>query len=200
MSITEMTAKRPRSNANDQTTFGSLCKRVLLPLLLVAGCAQHPPGIEALGDFDAERYLGGWYEIARLDNRFEEGLDNVTANYTKRDDGGINVRNRGYDREEGSWQEVRGRAYFVDGPDKGALKVSFFRPFYGGYNVIALDRENYQWAMVCGPDRSYLWILSRTPKLDPAVLDSLRTQAENLGFPVEELNVIRHDQPPPAKS
>ena len=198
MSVVERTVQAPSVYSGSRTSFGTRCRRALQPLLLIAGCAQHPTGVEAIEGFDAQRYLGTWYEIARFDNRFEKGLDNVTANYTERDDGGINVMNRGYDREKGVWQEANGRAYFVDGTDTAALKVSFFRPFYGGYNVIALDRENYQWAMVCGPDRSYLWILSRTPGLAPGVLRSLRARAEELGFAQGDLRIVRHDEPPPA--
>ena len=167
---------------------------LLAPLLAVLGCAQHPKGVEAVGDFDASRYLGRWYEIARLDNFFESGLDNVTAQYSERSDGGISVLNRGYDSEKGEWKEAQGRAYFVDGPQKGALEVSFFGPFFGGYNVIALDREGYEWAMVCGPDRSYLWILSRQPELSPEIMGRLRKRATDLGFDTEALVVVAHDK------
>jgi hypothetical protein len=81
---------------------------LLLALALLAGCAQIPEGVEAVHGFDAGRYLGRWYEIARLDHSFERGLDNISATYTPRDDGGIDVLNRGYDRADGQWREARG--------------------------------------------------------------------------------------------
>jgi apolipoprotein D and lipocalin family protein len=167
--------------------------RWLLPVVLLcagllgAGCTQAPEGITPVDGFEAERYLGRWYEIARMENRFEEGLVDVTAEYSVRDDGGINVLNQGREKATGEMARAEGRAYFVGPRDVGALKVSFFRPFYGGYNVIALDKEDYQWSMVCGPDRSYLWVLSRTPTMAPATWKMLTDKARSLGFDVDAL-------------
>lgn len=155
--------------------------------LTLAGCLGVPEGATPVGNFDVQRYLGKWYEIARLDHRFERGLSRVTAEYSQRDDGGIRVINRGYNAEKGAWSEAEGKAYFVESPEVGMLKVSFFGPFYGAYNVIALDREHYQWAMIVGPDTSYLWILARHPELDPAVLERLLEQAEALGVDTSAL-------------
>ena len=165
---------------------------LLVPVL--AGCTGIPEGVEAVADFELDRYLGTWYEIARLDHRFERGLSSVTATYTLRDDGGVRVVNRGYDAKAGAWKEAIGKAYFVDSPDVGRLKVSFFGPFYGGYNVIDLDRQGYRYSMVSGPDRSYLWILARSPRLDGAVVERLVSEAERLGFAVDELIFV--DQGP----
>jgi apolipoprotein D and lipocalin family protein len=130
----------------------SMRQFLLLAVALLAGCAQIPDGVEAVGDFDAERYLGQWYEIARLDHRFERGLEKITATYTARDDGGIDVLNRGFDVAKGEWREARGRAKFAGSRDTAMLKVSFFGPFYGGYNVVDLDPE-YQLALIAGPTR-----------------------------------------------
>jgi len=99
----------------------------------------------------AERYLGRWYEIARLDHSFERGMSRVTAEYRKRDDGGIEVINRGYLADSKAWKEARGKAYFVDGSDKGYLKVSFFGPFYGSYVVFELDAKDYRYAWSAAP-------------------------------------------------
>lgn len=164
-------------------------KRRLLALfaLLFGGCVGTPQGIEPVTGFELERYLGTWYEIARLDHRFERGLSRVSATYSRRDDGGIRVVNRGFNQTTGAWKEAIGRAYFTGPADVGALKVSFFGPFYGGYNVIALDREGYRWALVCGPSRDYLWILARSPQLDPEVYQRLVAQAGELGFAVDGL-------------
>lgn len=167
----------------------------LAACLLGAGCAiSIPSGVQPVKDFDINRYQGKWYEIARLDHSFERGLDNVSATYTLRKDGGVDVLNRGYDRQKERWKEARGRAYFVDQPTVGRLKVSFFRPFYGAYNVIALDRDEYRYAMVCGPDRSYLWILAREKQLSESKLDELLEQAKELGFDTEALIFVEHDR------
>ena len=158
-------------------------------LALVLGleaCASLPEGLQPVGGFDAGRYLGRWHEIARLDHRFERGLVQVTADYTAREDGGISVRNQGWDCEDGQWIGANGRAYLVGAADIGQLKVSFFRPFYSGYNIIALDPE-YRYAMVAGDDRSYLWILAREPQLPAPQLQALLAQAEALGFATREL-------------
>jgi len=94
--------------------------------------------------------------------------------------------NRGFNTQKQRWQESTGKAYFTGDPQRASLKVSFFGPFYGGYNVIALD-ENYRYALVCGPNRSYLWILSRTPQLDAAVKEELVQKARENGFAVNAL-------------
>lgn len=160
---------------------------VALSLALVACRSPTPPkGVTPIRHFDASRYLGKWYEIARLDNRFERALEQVTAHYGKRKDGGISVLNRGFDPMRGEWKESEGKAYFTGEPSVAALKVSFFGPFYGGYNVIALD-DDYQYALVSGPNRDYLWILSRTPTLPPQVQQNYMTIARGLGFPVDSL-------------
>jgi len=167
---------------------------LLIPAaLLVAACTGLPKGTTAVSGFELDRYLGTWYEIARLDHRFERGLTNVSANYSLRDDGGVRVVNRGYNAAKGEWNEAIGKAYFVDTPDIGRLKVSFFGPFYGGYNILELDSENYEYALVAGPDRSYLWILARSPDLSEAVVQSLVAKAKDLGFAVDELIYVSHD-------
>jgi apolipoprotein D and lipocalin family protein len=160
-------------------------------LVLLASCARVPDGVEPVAGFDAERYLGTWYEVARLDHRFERGLTRVTATYASREDGGIDVVNRGFDAAAGEWREARGRARFVGARDVGQLEVSFFGPFYGGYNVVALDPD-YSSALVVGPSRSYLWILARTPNPPPATVARLVEQARELGFPADELVYVSH--------
>jgi apolipoprotein D and lipocalin family protein len=121
---------------------------------LLQSCTGTPEGVEVVTDFELDRYLGTWYEIARLDHSFERGLSNVTANYSMRDDGGVKVINRGFNTEKSEWDEATGRAYFVGESDIGQLKVSFFGPFYGGYNIVELDDSDYQYSLVAGPDRS----------------------------------------------
>ncbi len=168
---------------------------MLAPALL-AGCSLAPPeGAEPVTGFELERYLGTWYEVARLDHRFETDLAAVTARYELRDDGGISVVNRGFDVKAEQWDSVMGRAYFIDDPDTASLKVSFFGPFYGGYHVLALDESapDYGYALVAGPSVKYLWVLARSPQLPPETLDRLVDQARSLGFDVDELILVDHD-------
>lgn len=165
---------------------------VLISLLSVlTGCTGVPDGVEAVKGFEVERYTGTWYEIARLENRFEKGLEKITATYAPREDGGIDVVNRGYEPAKDRWKESSGKAYFVGPRDEGRLKVTFFWPFYGAYNIILLD-DAYQWALVCGPDRSYLWILSRTPTLPQATLDRIIGYARERGFATDALIYVNH--------
>ncbi|WP_345830103.1 lipocalin family protein [Erwinia sp. HDF1-3R] len=155
--------------------------------LLSVACNTTPPkGVTPVEGFNTDLYLGSWYEIARLDHRFERGLQQVTASYSKREDGGLKVVNRGYNEQKQRWQESIGKAYFTGSTRRGALKVSFFGPFYGGYNVIALD-DDYQHALICGPNRNYLWILSRTPTLTESVKETLLAKAQREGFDVSKL-------------
>ena len=160
---------------------------------LLASCTGIPPNVEPVEDFEINRYLGTWYEIARLDHSFERGLSRVTARYSLRDDGGLKVVNRGFQADQNAWKEATGKAYFVSDPDVGRLKVSFFGPFYGAYNIIALDHERYQYSLVCGPNRSYLWILSRSKSMDRAILERLVGKAKSLGFATEKLIFVRQD-------
>ena len=164
-------------------------------LFLLVGCVGIPSGLEPVSSFDVDRYVGTWYEIARLDHSFERGLSNVYAHYSLRDDGGIRVVNRGYNKQSGEWKEIEGRGYFLGHKSVGSLKVAFFWPFYGGYHIIALDKENYTHAMVVGPSRSYLWILSRERSLDEQILTDLVAKARQHGFETEKLIYVAHDQP-----
>ena len=163
----------------------------LILLALVAGCGQIPDGVEAVRGFDAERYLGTWYEVARLENRFERGLTRITANYSRRDGGGLEVVNRGFDAAKGEWREARGRAKFAGPSDVAMLKVSFFGPFYAGYNVVDLD-PSYSHALVVGANRSYLWILSRQPDPPREVVERLIARAAALGFDTQSLVYVEH--------
>ncbi|MBY6108546.1 lipocalin family protein [Ferrimonas balearica] len=153
--------------------------------LVLAGCSGTPHGGEAVSPFDLERYLGTWHELARLPNRFETDLVNVTAQYSMRDDGGVKVINRGFNTRTRDWEEAEGKAYRLD-PDAAKLKVSFFGPFYGAYNVLWLS-DDYDLALVAGDDHQYLWLLAREPSLPQARLEAPLAVAEQLGFAMDEL-------------
>lgn len=178
---------------NGNPRIGQSTLLVLLAAVLLSGCLGAPQAVTPVQQFDANRYLGKWYEIARLDHSFEEGLDRVTADYALREDGGITVINRGFLTSKNEWQEAQGKAYFVNSSDEGYLKVSFFGPFYGSYIVFELDKENYQYAFVSGPDTSYLWLLARTPTVDPALIERFVAEASRLGFDTSKLIYPVHE-------
>lgn len=156
----------------------------------LAGCTSVPDGIDPVNGFEADRYLGTWYEIARLDHSFERGLSNVSAEYRRNDDGSLAVINRGYNAESGEWEQADGRAVFVEDESTGHLKVSFFGPFYASYVVFELDDEDYSYAYVTGYDRDYLWFLSRTPEVSDEALQAFRARARAEGFDLDELIVV----------
>ena len=166
-------------------------KKLLLPLtlaimFLLTGCEdKKPQNVTPVENFQLTEYLGKWYEIARLEHRFEKGMEAISATYSMREDGGVKVLNKGYKTAEEIWSEAEGKAYFVGASDKGFLKVSFFGPFYGSYIVMDTDYKTY--TMISGPDLSYFWILSRKPALDQKILNRLLAQAKEAGFDTSKL-------------
>lgn len=164
---------------------------LLSAVLFFAGCAGKPENLIPVENFDISRYMGTWYEIARFDFFFEKDVNKVTAEYTLNDDGTVKVINRGYNYKKGEFQQAEGKARFQGDKTKGALEVSFFGPFYGGYNVIAIDSE-YTYALVAGSSYKYLWILSRTPSIPDNIRAEYTALAESLGFNVEKLVWTEH--------
>lgn len=179
--------------------YARLLYAVLALLLTHCGTPATPAAEKAVvRQMDAARYMGRWYEIARLENRFEKGLEQVTATYTLQSDGTVKVINRGYNPQSGHWHEAIGKAKFAeaanaDGSRTGKLKVSFFGPFYSDYHILALDARHEQYALV-NSGMDYLWLLSRTPQLDEATQQALIKQAHALGFATEQLHFI-HQRP-----
>ncbi len=164
-------------------------KLLIILAILITGCVEAPKNVEPVEDFQLENYLGKWYEIVRLEHRFERGMEQITATYSMREDGGVKVLNRGYKTEDKEWNEAEGKAYFVETPDKGFLKVSFFGPFYGAYIVMDTDYKTY--TMISGPDKSYFWILSRTPTLEDSILKRLIDKAKKAGFDTSKLIYVK---------
>jgi apolipoprotein D and lipocalin family protein len=162
--------------------------------LIFLGCTGVPKGLEPVSEFDGSKYLGKWYEIARLDHSFERNLSNVTAEYNRAENDIIKVLNRGYNEKTGEWKQIEGKARFIADDTVGSLKVSFFGPFYSGYHVVELDKERYRYAMVTGPNRSYLWILARTSTLDESTYSRLVNRASELGFETAALIKVKHDR------
>lgn len=165
---------------------------IVMTLLCLGGCVGVTENITPVNEFELNRYLGKWYEIARLDHSFERGLEKVSAEYSMRDGGGVNVINRGYSQDKQEWKEAIGKAFFVNEEDRGHLKVSFFGPFYGSYIIFELDHENYQYAFIAGPNLKYLWFLSRTPQVDQELIDHFIEQASTLGFNTSKIIFVNH--------
>ncbi len=143
-----------------------------------------------VSEFDLERYMGKWYEVARLDNRYERNLSKVTAEYTLDDNCNIAILNRGFNTHENEWQEAHGKGEPTQ--TNGKLKVSFFLFFTSDYNVMALG-DNYEWALVGSKSHKYLWILARTPSLEKDILDHIIDLAYKRGYNIEALNIIQHN-------
>ncbi|WP_255439118.1 lipocalin family protein [Comamonas sp. Z3] len=142
-----------------------------------------------MSGFDVTRYKGTWYELARIEHRFEKGLSQVSAQYSLNEDGTVTVINRGYDPAKQEWRQARGRARFLGRPDVAALKVSFFGPFYGGYNVVSLDDE-YQTALVIGDSLDYFWLLSRSKTIPEQQFRRLLEKANSLGVDLSRVQVV----------
>lgn len=168
-------------------------------ILFLGACSTTlAPDVKPVADFQADKYLGKWYEIARIENRFEKNLINVTADYSRREDGGIKVLNRGYNTKKGKWDEAKGKAFFVGEPDVGHLKVSFFGPIYGPYVVFELD-ENYQYSFVTNHNKKYLWLLSRTPEIADDVRQKFEERLAEMNFDTEKLIWVEQNTKEPIR-
>ncbi len=159
----------------------------LLSCLFLSGCLGVPESVVPVSDFKVQNYLGRWYEIARLDHPFERGLSNISAEYRMNSEGDITVTNCGFSEEKNSWKDVHGKIGQVGSPSTGHLKVSFFGPFYGSYVIFGLDQDNYQYAYVSGPNKDYLWFLSRTPTVSEQSYQQFVDRSAALGFDTSQL-------------
>ena len=157
-----------------------------------SGCRNKVPKAGPVQNFDAERYSGKWYEIARMDFAYEKNMSNVTAEYYLNDDGSIKVTNSGFDTNKQKWKQIEGKARFVDSKNNGALRVSFFGPFYTDYTVIEIDPD-YQYALVAGQNTDLMWILSRTDGIPDKVKNSFLETACKAGYDVEKLVWTSHE-------
>ena len=165
----------------------------MLTVMLLNACATRPPdNVKPVTSFDIGRYAGRWYEIARTDQRHEKGLVRTQAYYSLNANGSLEVTNRGFNPENNQWEEVVGKARFIGKPTEAALKVSFFGPFYGGYNVVALDPA-YQWALVVGSSVDSMWILSRKPYLSDEVSGMLLAKARALGVDEDKIVWVQQE-------
>jgi apolipoprotein D and lipocalin family protein len=162
-------------------------------MYLLSSCQSIPKGATAVRPFEKERYLGKWFEIARIDFRFEKNLNNTTAEYTLNENGTIKVVNRGYNYVKSEWQTAEAKAKFRGDDNVAALKVSFFGPFYSGYNVIAID-EQYRYALVAGKNLDYLWILARDKSIPEEVKTNYLKIANDIGYDTGRLIWVEHNK------
>lgn len=169
---------------------------LIMVLALFAACSSIPKNTQPVSGFDAEKYLGVWYEIARLDHRFERNLNNVSAQYSLTKNGNIRVFNSGFDLKKEEWTSAEGEAKFREAKDIAALKVTFFKPFYSGYNVIAID-DDYQYALIAGANLKYLWILSRAKTIPDTVKNDYLNIAKEIGYDTSALIWVEHDKSNP---
>ncbi|MDE5437391.1 lipocalin family protein [Elizabethkingia meningoseptica] len=165
-------------------------------LALLSSCSSIPKKAKPVANFDVNRYLGTWYEIARFDYRFEKDLDNAIAQYSLNADGNVDVLNSGYNFKKEKWVSAKGLAKFRGDKKTAALKVSFFGPFYAGYNVIALD-DDYKYALVAGKNLDYLWILSREKSIPQDIKDKYLKIAQEVGYNTSKLIWVKQDKKSP---
>lgn len=159
----------------------------IIGLIVLNSCSVAiPDKATAVQNFDTDKYLGKWYEIARFDYKFERNMNQVTATYSKNPDGSIKVDNRGYDYVKNEWKESTGEARFVNSENEARLKVSFFKPFWAGYNVIELA-DDYRYALVVGNNLKYLWILSREKTIPENVKKQFLEKAQSIGYDTSKL-------------
>lgn len=162
----------------------------------LTSCATIPKNANPVQNFDVDKYLGSWYEIARFDFRFEKDMNNVMAQYKLNEKNNVEVLNSGYNYKKEEWVSAKGVAKFRGDKNTAALKVSFFGPFYAGYNVIALD-HNYKYALVAGKSLKYLWILSREKSIPERIKTNYLKIAQNIGYDTSKLIWVEHNKKSP---
>ncbi|MGD6738212.1 lipocalin family protein [Photobacterium leiognathi subsp. mandapamensis] len=156
-------------------------------MTVLNGCTTgKPETITPVSSFELNKYLGTWYEIARLDHSFERNLDKVSATYSMNADGSVKVINKGFNTQKQQWKEAVGKAKFVKTQDIGYLKVSFFGPFYGSYIIFYLEPD-YSTALISSYNYEYLWLLSRQKQLTNEQLQKYLTIAQQAGFDTSKL-------------
>lgn len=160
-------------------------------VVLISCKETTPKGVVPVKPFDVKKYMGKWYEIARFDFKYERNLNNTTAQYTLNPNGTVKVVNRGFNYKKNEWEEAVGKAKFVGSPDEARLKVSFFGPFYSGYNVMAIDSD-YKYALIAGESLKYLWLLSREKTMPEDVKQEYLEKAKAVGFDTSKLVWVEH--------
>ena len=154
---------------------------------------NYPP-LNVVNKVDVQRYIGKWYEIAHLPFKYQEGCNCTTAEYSIIDSTIIRVINTcRKDSSSGEIDQATGKAFVVEGSNNAKLRVQFFWPFRGDYWVIDLDKDNYRYAVVGVPSREYLWILSRSQKMDEQLYNTIVKQCKEKGFDVTKLEITNQE-------
>lgn len=179
-------------NLKHSKLMTSIC--LLAGLFALQSCksVQVPDGITVVENFDVKSYAGKWYEIARFDFKQEKDLSNVTADYSLEEDNVIKVVNKGFNTVKQEWKEAEGKAKFLDDTTKGALKVSFFGPFYSGYNIVAMEPD-YKNALIFGETKDYIWFLSRDKTMSEDVKNKFLKIAKDAGYDLDRLVWTKQD-------
>jgi len=165
---------------------------ILIPIiLLLTSCVKVPDWVSPVKNFQAKRFMGTWYEVARLENGFELGMNTVSAHYSMTAQGEVSIRHEGYLVRRQEWRNAEATAAFMEGQDVGLLKVAYMWPFYAPYVIFKVDPE-YEWAFVCGKDKEFLWLLSRYEWVEDDVMEDFLETSERLGFDVTELVEVHH--------
>lgn len=175
-----------------RTFFAGILAGAGLACYLYRKSRAHKVALDPVHPFDPEKYLGKWYEIARLDNCFERHLNNTSAHYSLNSNGTIRVVNKGYNYMTHEHKQSVGTARSVGPGDTGALEVSFWGPFYSDYTILALDKH-YKYSLVAGKNRDYLWLLSREISMPDKVLNQFLEIAHDAGYDIEKLIRVEHD-------
>lgn len=145
-----------------------------------------PAGAEPLKNFEPERFMGLWYEIARMPLSYEKDMHYVTAEYSMQENGSMRVVNMGYNEKKKRWQKAIGKAVFVNETDEASMKIAFLGPFYSGYNVVDMDEE-YKYALVFGRNLDYMWILSRETTIPEEIERRFLEKANDMGYDLYRL-------------
>jgi len=184
--------KKRESIVNPKLLVGAAAAVIAGAYFVMQKRRSIPKGVKAVKPLNIKKYMGKWYEIARIDYLYERGLTNTTADYSINKDGSISVLNRGFSPKKGEFVEAHGKAEFAGSTDEGKLKVSFFGPISSGYNVIKID-AGYNYALVAGEDFNHLWILSRKPTIPEKVKEMFLQLAEHYGYDTSRLTWVNHD-------
>lgn len=173
------------------TKLVTIVSSMVLLTFLLTGCnSKATPVVNPIQNFDAERYMGTWYEILRLPHSFEKNLVKVTAEYRLNEDGTVEVTNRGFNSDKRRWKTAIGLAKPIESL-RASFDVTFFWPFSGGYYIAELG-QNYEYAVVVSDNHDYFWLLSRTPKLSQGLVDEITARAYDWGFDIDALIHVAH--------
>ena len=166
---------------------------ILISVIFVSSCVEVPEGITPVSGFKLDKYMGKWYEIARLDHRYERHFNRVSVEYSLNNNGDVLIKKKGYMPMHTEWREKEGKATLAGDTDQGFLKVSYIFALWEPYVIFKLDPD-YEWAYVCGKDRTSLWLLARTPEVNSEIREDFIEEASRLNFDTSQLNFVHQSE------